>query len=59
MTHPSTLFLARSPLAWHLEYWLSLTVIGILRGEDPMLMFLRVEIEHVKMTDQEMKSRLS
>lgn len=58
MTHPSALFLARCPLAWHLEYWLSLTVIGILRGEDAMLMFLRVEIEHSKMADQEMKSRL-
>lgn len=58
MTHPSALSLARCPLAWHLDYWLSLTVIGILRGEDPMLTFLRVEIEHSKMSDQEMKSRL-
>lgn len=45
ISHFSASFLAEDPLAWHMHYWLSLEVVGVMRGEDAMLMALRVEWE--------------
>lgn len=54
----SAFYLAYDPLTWHLNYWLSLEVVGVLRGEDPMLMALRVEREMLCLPDQELKAAL-
>lgn len=54
----SAFHLAYDPLTWHLNYWLSLEVVGVLRGEDPMLMALRVEREMLCLPDQELKAAL-
>lgn len=47
----SAMLLAKDPLAWNLQYWLDLGLIGNLRGEDIMLMGLRIEIEYSKTLD--------
>ncbi|MCJ1463131.1 hypothetical protein MMC07_001736 [Pseudocyphellaria aurata] len=44
----SAALLARDPLAWHLQYWLDLGLIGNLRGEDNLLMGVRIEIEYTR-----------
>lgn len=49
MTQYSIARRAQDPLSWHLHYWLSISVIGILRGEDNELMGFRIEMEHSKM----------
>ena len=39
----SSLF--QSPVQWHLTYWLNVSVVGLLRGEDALLMAVRIESE--------------
>lgn len=58
MSPESILCLAEDPLRWHLQYWLSLGVVGILRGEDPMLTIIRIEIEQKKIPDRAIKTQL-
>lgn len=48
--------LAKDPLAWHLRYWLDLCTVGNLRGEDEILLALRMEIEVNKILDMELHS---
>lgn len=59
MDRASVLALAADPLAWHLKYWLAISVIGILRREDPTLMAQRVDIEMAKIADQDLQTELS
>ena len=54
----SLALLADDPLTWHLRYWLSLAVIGLLRGEDAVLMNFRIEMEHFKIRDLELRDAL-
>lgn len=49
MTRHSAIKNVLNPLGWHMEYWLALGSVGILRGEDPLLMSFRIEMEHDKM----------
>ncbi|MCJ1425143.1 hypothetical protein MMC29_003031, partial [Sticta canariensis] len=37
--------LTTDPVSWHLQYWLNIEVVGVLRGEDVTLMAVRVENE--------------
>ena len=37
--------LTRDPVEWHLQYWLNIEVVGLLRGEDMILMAVRVQNE--------------
>lgn len=46
MSHSSAYRYARDPLTWLLEYWLAVGSVGVLRGEDRVLMRLRMEMEH-------------
>lgn len=55
---PSAHLLASEPLKWHLHYWLSIDVLGMLRGENPLLMAFRTDIEHYKIKDVEFRIRL-
>lgn len=56
---PSAQLLASDPLTWHLHYWLSIGVLGMLRGENPLLMAFRTDIEHYnKIKDVEFRIRL-
>lgn len=45
MDQISAEYLAEDPYGWHVEYWNNLFVVGIFRGEDEILMHLRIEIE--------------
>lgn len=47
----SAAFLIHDPLTWHLNYWLNIGVIAILRGEDSVLTTLRIEHEILNMLD--------
>ncbi|MCJ1262884.1 hypothetical protein MMC22_002754 [Lobaria immixta] len=46
------------PRMWHMRYWLDIYAIEVLRGEDEMLMSLRINIEQHKIPDQELKSQV-
>lgn len=46
---------AQFPVMWHLYYWLSIGVIGVLYGKDSMLMSLRIEIEIEKSPEEHIK----
>lgn len=48
MDQVTALELIDDPLLWHLKYWLNLNIIGIMRGEDEILLGLRIEIEQDK-----------
>lgn len=50
--------LAKDPLLWHLTYWLDLCTVGNLRGEDEILLALRMEMEVDKMLDMELQSAI-
>lgn len=50
--------LAEDSLRWHLQYWLVLSVIDTLRGEDSMLIAFSIELEHYKIRDQQLRTRL-
>lgn len=54
----SVSFLAKDPIMWHMQYWFGLYLIGVLRGEDPMLLALRIEIEIDKMPEGEVAIEL-
>lgn len=58
LSRASASFLARDPLTWHLVYWLSIWVVGNLRGEDETLMAFRIEIEHYGILDHEFQLQL-
>lgn len=47
------------PLAWHLDYWLNIGVIGMVLGEDPLLMNARIDMEHHKIRDRELRDQIS
>lgn len=49
LSQGSASFLAQDPIAWHLQYWLSIGTVGIIRGEDPLLMLVRINIEFLKL----------
>lgn len=58
MTRYSASRLAQDPLTWHMQYWLALGTVGMLRGEDEALMGFRIEMEHDKMyTEQKARFR--
>lgn len=50
--------LAEDPLRWHLRYWLDLSVVAQLRGEDSMLIGFSIELEQYKTRDQALRTRL-
>lgn len=50
--------LAENRLQWHLMYWLSVSVLAILLGQDPALTDLLIEIEHDRIADLEFKREL-
>lgn len=39
----------QNPLLWHMTYWLDLGVVGVLHGQDPVLMAFRIRMEQEKM----------
>lgn len=43
---------------WHMQYWFSLYLIGVLYGEDPILLSLRIEIEIDKIPQGEVATEL-
>lgn len=48
MDRATALQLLEDPLLWYLQYWLNLNIIGIMRGEDELLLALRIEMEQDK-----------
>lgn len=58
MNQTSVLSLAEDPVRWHLQYWLVLSVVGMIRGEDPILLGFRIEIEQYKIHDQGLKNQV-
>ena len=54
----SASFLARDPIMWHMQYWFSLYLIGVLYGDDPILLSLRIEIEIDKIPQGEVATEL-
>lgn len=52
----SALTQAQDPVKWHLVYWLHLSVVASLRGEDSTLMALRIEMEQRKIADRKIKT---
>lgn len=59
MNRFSAYLLARIPFDWHRDYWVSLGVLGMSRGEDELIMALMIEIEQGKIPDQRIKDELS
>lgn len=51
--------LALNPIGWHMGYWLNLFYTGVFRGEDVMLMALRIEIEINKIPEAEIAAKLN
>ncbi|MCJ1422814.1 hypothetical protein MMC29_000694 [Sticta canariensis] len=45
MSSLSGFLLPKSPVKWHLNYWLNIAVVAALRGEDKALLAIRVERE--------------
>lgn len=58
MNQTSVLSLVEDPVRWHLQYWLVLSVVGMIRGEDPILLGFRIEIEQYKIHDQGLKNQV-
>lgn len=56
MDEISALILNEDPIGWHFQYWLSLSVLGVLRGEDPILMAFRIEIELYNVLDRQYRN---
>ncbi|MCJ1267079.1 hypothetical protein MMC22_006964 [Lobaria immixta] len=54
----SAALLVAIPIAWHMRYWLNLNTVAILRGEDAMLMSLRIDMEQHNILDHELKSQV-
>lgn len=50
--------LAEDPLKWYLEYWLSLGIVGVLRGEDKILMAFMIDIEQSRIPEQNILTQL-
>lgn len=50
--------LALNPIGWHMEYWLNLFYTGVFRGEDVMLMALRIEMEISKISEVDIAAKL-
>lgn len=59
MNRFSAFLLARIPFDWHRDYWVSLGVLGMSRGEDELIMALMIEIEQSKIPDQRIRVELS
>lgn len=49
---------ARDPLTWHLQYWLDLDIIALLRNEDGILTGIRIDMEQEKIADTALKNQL-
>lgn len=59
MDEESAFLQAANPLAWNLQYWLNIAVVGSTwRDEDTILMAFRVEMEHDKIPDPAFKLQL-
>lgn len=56
MNQLSAFLRAQNPLDWLRQYWLNIGIVGMLRGEDPDLLVLRIEIEHTKIADPEFRA---
>ena len=56
MDQESASILASDPVEWHLQYWLAIAIIAIMRGEDPVLTVIRIDIEVHKMADTEIRT---
>lgn len=50
--------LAEDPIGWHMGYWFSLFTVGVFRGEDAILMTLRIEIERGKIPEENIATEL-
>lgn len=50
--------LDKDPLQWHLEYWLNIRTVALLRGEQPLPMLSWIDLEHDKIPDRELKLKL-
>lgn len=44
----SAAFLAKDPIKWHIQYWFTLFCTAMIRGEDGMLLMLRIEYEQIR-----------
>lgn len=49
---------ARDPIEWHLMYWINLLIIGRLNGEPWVLMSARIDLEHRKIGDREVREQV-
>lgn len=58
MNRSSAFILDRSPIAWHLQYWLNIGVLGILRGKNGKIIALMIEIEQDKIPDGRLRNSL-
>lgn len=45
-------------LEWHLNYWLNIYTVALLRGEDMMLMAARIDKEHEEIADPVFRAEL-
>lgn len=55
MDQDLAVFRSEDPIEWHLNYWITLEVIGILHGEDPILMAFRIETEIYNIADRQIR----
>ena len=58
MDQISAEYLAEDPFGWHVEYWNDLFVVGIFRGEDAILMALRIEIEINNIPEKDLATKV-
>ncbi|MCJ1264661.1 hypothetical protein MMC22_004535 [Lobaria immixta] len=58
MDQISAEYLAEDPFGWHVEFWNDLFVVGIFRGEDAILMALRIEIEIISIPDKDLATKV-
>lgn len=49
---------AKDPFTWLLFYWLNISTVGTIRGQDPDLLALRIEMEHEKIADPALRAQI-
>lgn len=49
---------ARDPFRWHMRYWLNLSAIAMIRGENQDLMALRIEMEQEKIPEPALRTHI-
>lgn len=50
--------LAKDPFTWHLCYWLNISTVGMIRGQDADLLALRIEREHTRIADPALRAKI-